>query len=97
MAFNLETGANRVWSNPSVIALAGDSDPIATIVGRARDVVLRALETGWSGPPYDPFALAESLRIKVQATQDVIDARTLSTGVSGFRIEFNPQSPSSPY
>lgn len=79
------------WTNPSVRALAGDQNPIATIEDHARRVVLDALDKGWSGPPFDPIELADILRIAVQPRSDVLDARTVPTGAAGFTIEFNPR------
>ncbi len=60
---------------------------------RARGMVLDAMERGWSGPPYNPFALAEMLGIKLLPTEDVLDARTHSDSSGRFTIEFNPQRP----
>src|SRR6266849_10613601 len=48
------------WSHPSVLTL-NDPDPMSAIIARARRMVLNAMERGWSGPPYNPFALAEML------------------------------------
>jgi O-acetyl-ADP-ribose deacetylase (regulator of RNase III) len=48
------------------------------------------MEAGWSGPPYDPIALAGLMGIEVSPSNDVLDARTFSTGGGRFRIEFNP-------
>jgi O-acetyl-ADP-ribose deacetylase (regulator of RNase III) len=78
------------WTNESVLAMASGRDPLEAVVLKARQSVFRAIEAGWSGPPYDPFALAEFLRIPVEPRQDVIDARTICTGEGKFRIEFNP-------
>lgn len=50
---------------------------------------MRAIEAGWSGPPFDPAALADLLRIPVRPSQDVLDARLVPTA-SGVRIDFNP-------
>ena len=80
------------WSHPSVLTL-NDPDPISAIVTRARNMVLKAMEQGWSGPPYNPFALAEMLGIKLLPTEDVLDARTHSDSSGRFTIEFNPQRP----
>ena len=52
-------------------------------------LVLDAMERGWSGPPFDPFQLAELLSIDVVPSQDVLEARTATVG-SKFRIEYNP-------
>jgi O-acetyl-ADP-ribose deacetylase (regulator of RNase III) len=48
-----------------------------------------ALESGWSGPPYDPFQLAELIGIDLVARQDLDDARLVAMD-TGPRIEFNP-------
>jgi O-acetyl-ADP-ribose deacetylase (regulator of RNase III) len=82
----------KFWTNPSVLALSGDRDPIGAITERAREVVFHALERGWHGPPFDPFALAELLGIQTQPTPDVLDARIVPVG-DRYRIEFNPDRP----
>ena len=82
------------WTNPSVLALAqGNADPVAVIIEKGRAVVLDAVEKGWSGPPFDPFRLADELRIPVTPRDDVLDARLVPSGARG-RIEFNPNRPS---
>jgi IrrE N-terminal-like domain len=83
-------GSQRIWSHPSVLGLAGGANPLETITARARATALRAIQSGWSGPPYDPFALAEFLKISVEPCQDVMDARIVPIGGGKFRIEFNP-------
>ena len=77
-----------------MLALAGDSDPVKMITERARDVVIKAIQDGWSGPPYDPFGLADYLKIAVVARQDIPEARTVPSR-TGFTIEFNPNRPRS--
>lgn len=81
------------WSHPSVTQLldeSGTDDPTVEIARRAREVALDALEAGWSGPPFDPFELAERMGIETVASEEMQDAR-LVTGPSGEpRIEFNP-------
>ena len=80
------------WTNPSVLALmepTGGDNPQAAIELRARELVLRAMEDGWTGPPYDPFELADTLDIELVARQDLDDAR-LVTVEDRPRIEFNP-------
>jgi O-acetyl-ADP-ribose deacetylase (regulator of RNase III) len=81
-----------IWTHPSVLSLAAITgiDPINAVTARAREAVFEAIQSGWSGPPYDPFALAEFLKISVEPRQDVVDARTLPAGGGKFRIEFNP-------
>lgn len=80
------------WTNKSVLTL-GDRDPISEIVSRARRYVLNAIEEGWSGPPYNPFTLAEMRGMKLLATEDILDARTRSDAEGKFTIDFNPQRP----
>jgi len=81
------------WTNPSVLTLSGDRDPVEAITAEARAIVFRALERGWQGPPFDPFALAELLSIETLPTTEVLDARTVPVGGNRFRIEFNPDRP----
>jgi Zn-dependent peptidase ImmA (M78 family)/O-acetyl-ADP-ribose deacetylase (regulator of RNase III) len=83
--------ANR-WTNPSVRRLleSGDAgDPAEFIAAKARDVALKAMEAGWTGPPFDPFELAARLGVSVVARSEVADAR-LTMAERGPRIEFNP-------
>lgn len=77
-----------------MLALAGDSDPVQAITQRARALAIEAIQNGWSGPPYDPFALAEYLKVPVVARQDIPDARTVQSR-SGYVVEFNPNRPRS--
>jgi O-acetyl-ADP-ribose deacetylase (regulator of RNase III) len=81
------------WTNSSVVALAGESDPIQVLTHKARIVVMQAMDAGWIGPPFDPIELAEHLRIPVTPRDDVVDARTVPVGKSGVCIEFNPNRP----
>jgi O-acetyl-ADP-ribose deacetylase (regulator of RNase III) len=78
------------WTNSSVLALAGDSDPIEVVAAKVRDLTFRAFESGWSGPPYDPFALAMLHGIEVIPSKDVVDAQILPGTGGKLRIEFNP-------
>lgn len=81
------------WTHPSVRALLreeGGTDPYAAIEQRARDLVLKAMEDGWSGPPYDPFELADAMGVEVVARQDVEDARLVPEVENRPRVEFNP-------
>lgn len=77
------------WTNKSVLQFAGKSDPISLIEAKVRELVLRARDAGWSGPPYNPLAIADLLNIPVEANGEVADARTVPTG-AGLKIEFNP-------
>lgn len=91
MAREIGTSETR-WSNPSVLKLAGKADPISVIVARARELVLEAQERGWTGPPFDPFTLAEKLGIKLRAREGVEDARLVMSEGQMY-IEFNPSRP----
>ena len=86
------TPSRILWTNKSVLKFAGDGDPIELIEAKARELVLKARDAGWSGPPYNPLAIADLLRIPVDANSEVADARTVAVG-SGVRIEFNPTRP----
>lgn len=81
------------WTNKSVLALAGDADPIAVILARARDASLTALDKGWTGPPFDPVPLARLRGIEIEANSEVRDARTVPIANGRIRIEFNPERP----
>src|SRR5258708_13677369 len=77
------------WTNKSVVGLAQGEDPVAVIERKARELVLRALDAGWEGPPFNPFAIADLLKIPIEANADVADARTIATS-TGLKIQFNP-------
>jgi len=80
------------WTNKSALTL-GDRDPISEVVSLARGAVLKAMEEGWSGPPYNPFSLAEMRGIKLLPTEEILEARTRSDAEGKFTIDFNPQRP----
>jgi O-acetyl-ADP-ribose deacetylase (regulator of RNase III) len=82
-----------LWTNPSVLALTSDRDPVEVITQKARSVILDFIEAGWSVPPLDPFALADHLKIAVVPREDIRDARTVHAGGGKLRIEFNPNRP----
>lgn len=82
----------KTWTHKSVIRLieeSENSDPVDEIRSRARDLVLKALEMGWEGPPYSPIQLAEYLGIEVTPNDSVIDARIVPKK-KGYHIEYNP-------
>src|SRR5215469_8052202 len=81
------------WRHPSVIKFAGDKDPITVMLEKASEVTLNALQAGWSGPPFDPFALAEFLHLPVIPNSEILDARTVPIGSEKLRIEYNPNRP----
>jgi hypothetical protein len=80
------------WTNKSVLRFAGQEDPIAKVEQAARACVLKALDAGWSGPPFNPLFLADQLRIPVEANSQVRDARAVPDN-GGVRIQFNPTQP----
>ena len=85
--------ANSItWTNSSVRAFAESADPLAAIQEAARSLVLKARETGWDGPPYNPLHIAEMLEVQIEANSSVADARLVATE-RGPKIEFNPQQP----
>ncbi|MHB8141064.1 MAG: ImmA/IrrE family metallo-endopeptidase [Vulcanimicrobiaceae bacterium] len=86
-------GSNTTWTNPSVLRIMGDRDPLATIIERAREVTTRAIDRGWQGPPFDPRELAAILGIRVLPNAEVRDARISIEGGGTFIIEFNPTRP----
>ena len=55
--------------------LAKGEDPIAVIERKARDLVLRARDAGWRGPPFNPTAIADLLNISVEANANVADGK----------------------
>src|SRR5689334_8568027 len=80
----------RTWTNASVRRFAPEGDPIEAMVSKVRRVVLEARDAGWSGPPFNPIALARQIGIRVEASAAVPDARTV-VDERGPRIEYNPQ------
>src|SRR5205807_4218811 len=59
----------------------------------ARELVYKAIEDGWEGPPFDPFWLANYCKIPVTPRDDIPDARLIPEPSGGHRIEFNPNQP----
>src|SRR4051794_13165242 len=81
------------WSNPSVVRFAKGDDPLVAMSEKVRETVARALDLGWSGPPFDPIALAQLLGITVIPREDIRDARIVVDEKHGYRVEFNPTRP----
>lgn len=81
------------WSNASVAAFAGNGDPVAAMESKARALVLKAMDEGWAGPPFDPLWLAEWLNVRTQARGDIPDARMVTTAGGQFLLEYNPTRP----
>jgi O-acetyl-ADP-ribose deacetylase (regulator of RNase III) len=74
------------------LVAGSNRDPAELITDKAVGVSLTAMEQGWSGPPFDPFKLADFLKVRVVPREDIGDARTVPSG-SGVTIEFNPNRP----
>jgi len=78
------------WTNPSVLAFAGDQDPLRAIEEAVRELALKAIDKGWTGPPYDPFTLAAILGYEVAASDEVRDAMATQERGRPPTITFNP-------
>src|SRR5207245_7020960 len=83
------------WTNVSVSSLAQGEDPITVVTQKVRDLVFRAVESGWKGPPFDPFWIANFCKIPTIPRDDIPDARLVPESAKGVRIEFNPNQPRS--
>lgn len=82
-----------IWNNKSIlkyIEIKNSTDPINEIREDCRQMVLDALDKGWSGPPFNPLELATILNIPVTPNEGVPDARIIPTGVNKYIIEYNP-------
>lgn len=80
------------WTNSSVLRLAENRNPIDVITQNARNLILKFLESGATGPPFDPFKLADFLKLQTVPSENVRDARTVYHN-GKFFIEFNPNRP----
>ncbi len=83
----------RQWKHPSVTLFAGSGDPVHRMMDRASETALTAMQDGWSGPPFDPFSLADMLGIATVPNSDVLDARTVPLRHNRVQIEYNPSRP----
>lgn len=83
----------QYWTQPSVIKFAQKGDPVATVQEKARTFVLEAMESGWSGPPFDILDLAKRRGIELSPRGDLLDARTVPSEKGKALIEFNPNRP----
>ena len=81
------------WTHSSVLAFAGKSEPVQHMMSSASSVTLDAMQSGWSGPPYDPFQLAEYLHVTAVPSENVSDAQISQKPDGRFQIEFNPNRP----
>jgi len=69
---------------------SGNPDPVDEVRKRARDLVLKAFELGWEGPPYSPIELAKFLNIDVIPNDSVTDARITPLSKRHLQIQYNP-------
>lgn len=84
---------SKVWQHKSVVNLireSGNTDAEDEIRSRARELVLRALENGWTGPPFNAIELSKFLGYEISPNDAVTDARTVPKGKKDFLIEYNP-------
>lgn len=81
------------WTNPSVLRFAEGHDPIERIERAARELALQAMDEGWSGPPFDPLALAERCGLRLDARGDIPDARLVPTPDGPSVLQYNPMRP----
>src|SRR5258708_7819727 len=85
--------APRKWRHDSVLKLISESDfkdPIQEIRKRARTMVLRSFENGWSGPPFNPLELAKLHGIDLKPDESIKDASIVSLKKGHFQIQYNP-------
>jgi len=82
--------ARLTWTNSSVKTFAGNDDPVRKISDETRSLVLKAMDDGWQGPPFDPFWLAEYLGYSTVPHDDVLDSLVRSRPSGGVEIEYNP-------
>lgn len=80
------------WTNKSVLKLARQGDPTKIIQEKARSIVLKAQEQGWSGPPFNPMEIAKAMGAVFEANSSIADARLIATD-NGPKIEYNPRQP----
>ena len=83
----------KQWNNPSLTITSMTGNPVDDMQNKARSVVFSAMQKGWSGPPFDPFELADILKITVIPSEDILDARLVPTRGGKLTIEFNPNRP----
>ncbi|HET7023583.1 MAG TPA: ImmA/IrrE family metallo-endopeptidase [Gemmatimonadales bacterium] len=81
------------WTNTSVLAFSSEDDPVTTVIQKSRALVLRAIDKGWAGPPFDPLKLATLLEIRVSANGAVREARLIRGEDGEAQIEYNPTRP----
>ncbi len=87
---------NRVWRSPSVKSLvkeyAKHASPEEIIKHKAGSTVERAVDLGWTGPPFDPLRLASILGIKTNPTPEEFahEAMIIALPDGQLEIRFHP-------
>jgi O-acetyl-ADP-ribose deacetylase (regulator of RNase III) len=60
---------------------------------KARELALKAMDEGWTGPPFDPLALAKWRDMRAEARGDIPDARTVPAPEGELLLQYNPTRP----
>lgn len=68
------TGGGRGWSNPSVLAFAGEKDPLVAATDAARALIDAARDSGMTAPPVDVVKLAKLLGLELRPLNSISDA-----------------------
>lgn len=87
------TQITRKWRHPSVLAFAGNDNPVAKIISCARTLVLSVLQDAKDSTSVDPLSLAEAKRIPIVPNEAITDARLVPIAADRGRIEYNPNRP----
>jgi O-acetyl-ADP-ribose deacetylase (regulator of RNase III) len=69
-----DTAGGRGWSNPSVLAFAGEKDPLTAATDAARDLLDAARNSGMTAPPVDVVELAKRLGLELRPVNSITDA-----------------------
>ena len=80
------------WTNQSVLNFAKNEDPVKKIIFETRELVFKAKERGWSGPPFNPIEIARMLDLSLEANANLADARLIISDCKP-TIQFNPTQP----
>lgn len=81
------------WKHQSVVKLIDESlskNPIEEIKERARNLVLKGFENGWSGPPFNPIELVKILGMDIKPDENVLDASITPIKKGHLQIVYNP-------
>lgn len=81
------------WTNASVLAFAGTSDPMEHATATARQLLAEAAANGMVGPPVDVMDLAALLGIGLRPHNDVADASIGPGGGTDSPVDYLPQAP----